>query len=64
MEIVLVFDTPPAPLSNALALATEGRFSSKQKPTACGGGYVQLAMPVIPVESRFQAGRRTGIQFR
>ena len=38
-------------------------FSAKQKPTACGGGYVQLAMPVISVESRFQAGRRTGIQF-
>jgi hypothetical protein len=39
-------------------------FSAKQKPTACGGSYVRLAMPVIPVESRFQAGRRTGIQFR
>ncbi len=39
-------------------------FSAKQKPTAYGSGYVQLAIPVIPVESRFQAGRRTGIQFR
>jgi hypothetical protein len=39
-------------------------FSAKQKPTAFGGGYVQLATPVIPVESRSQAGRRTGIQYR
>ena len=36
----------------------------KQKPTAYGGGYVQLTMLVIPVESRFQAGQEPEFQFR
>ena len=33
-------------------------FSGKQKPPACGGVYIRLAMPVIPVRVALSGGTK------